>query len=289
MTDQSTLETTRTTSPRARAMEIATQRAKASPHGSGGRVDLVGAGPGDPGLLTLDAVGALTSADVVLHDRLIPEAILGLIDPATERFYVGKARSRHSCAQETLNERMVALAREGRYVVRLKGGDPLVFGRGGEEAAALAAAGVPVRIIPGISAASGCAAYAGIPLTHRDHAYRCQFVTAHRRAGKTDLDWSALVQPQQTVVVYMGLHTLPEVCGEMIAAGAAPETPAAMVERGTLPDQRVVAGTLGDLPERAAGLELQSPALLIVGDVVRLRETITATTNPCEQQDGPEA
>ncbi|MFP4615108.1 MAG: uroporphyrinogen-III C-methyltransferase [Thiohalorhabdus sp.] len=240
------------------------------------RVDLVGAGPGDPGLLTLHAVAALQRAEVVLHDRLIPQEVLDLANPDAERVYVGKARARHHYKQEELNALMVARAREGRYVVRLKGGDPFVFGRGGEEAEALAAEGIPVRIIPGITAAGGCAAYAGIPLTHRDHAYRCQFVTAHRRNGGTELDWAALVQPQQTVVVYMGLHGLDKVCTEMVEAGAPATMPAALVERGTLAAQRVVTGTLGDLPGRVAGLEIQSPALLIVGEVVRLREATEA-------------
>ncbi|WP_026278698.1 MULTISPECIES: uroporphyrinogen-III C-methyltransferase [unclassified Thioalkalivibrio] len=239
-----------------------------------GCVDLVGAGPGDPGLLTLDALSAMQHADILLHDRLIPQAILDLANPKAQRLYVGKARSRHSCDQGDLNDRMVALAREGHYVVRLKGGDPFVYGRGGEEAAAIAAAGVPVRIVPGITAAGGCAAYAGIPLTHRDHAYRCQFVTAHRRAGETNLDWASLVHPQQTLVVYMGLHTLAEVCGEMMAAGADGAMPAALVEQGTRPGQRVIEGVLADLPARVADLDIQSPALLIVGEVVRLRETI---------------
>jgi uroporphyrin-III C-methyltransferase/precorrin-2 dehydrogenase/sirohydrochlorin ferrochelatase len=237
-----------------------------------GRVDLVGAGPGDPGLLTLHAVAALQQAEVLLHDRLIPEAILDLANPEAERIYVGKARASHHYRQEELNALMVARAREGRYVVRLKGGDPFVFGRGGEETEALAAEGIPVGVIPGISAAGGCAAYAGIPLTHRDHAYRCQFVTAHRRSGGTELDWAALVQPQQTVVVYMGLHGLDRVCTEMVAAGAPADMPAALVEQGTTEAQRVVTGTLGDLPALVADLTMQSPALLIVGEVVKLHE-----------------
>jgi len=225
-----------------------------------GRVDLVGAGPGDPGLLTLHAAAALAEADVLLHDRLIPEEVLAMVGPGAERIHVGKARARHYCEQ---NE------------------------RGGEEAEALAAAGVPVRIVPGITAASGCAAYAGIPLTHRDHAYRCQFVTAHRRAGDNQLDWSALVQPQQTVVVYMGLHGLDRVCAEMVEAGAATGMPAALVERGTLVSQRVFAGTLGDLPQRVAGMELQSPAVLVVGEVVRLREAIAPeAATPIPGEDG---
>ncbi|MFA9460453.1 uroporphyrinogen-III C-methyltransferase [Thiohalorhabdus methylotrophus] len=255
-------------------VEIPARFLAGSAESGSGRVDLVGAGPGDPGLLTVHAVAALQRAEVVLHDRLIPQEVLDLANPAAERVYVGKARSRHHYRQEELNALMIDRARSGHYVVRLKGGDPFVFGRGGEEAEALAAADIPVGVIPGITAAGGCAAYAGIPLTHRDHAYRCQFVTAHRRSGGTELDWAALVQPQQTVVVYMGLHGLDKVCTEMVDAGAPPAMPAALVEQGTLPEQRVVTGTLGDLPERVAGLEIQSPALLIVGEVVRLREAI---------------
>lgn len=240
-----------------------------------GRVDLVGAGPGDPGLLTLDAAAALRDAEVLLHDRLIPEAILAMASPQAERCYVGKARSNHSLRQEELNALMIERAREGRYVVRLKGGDPYVFGRGGEEAAALAAAGIPVRVIPGISAAGGCAAFAGIPLTHRDHAHRCQFVTAHRRNGSTELDWEALAAPRQTVVIYMGLNPLAEICAGLVAAGAPATRPAAIIEHGTRPGQRVVAGTLGDLPGRTAALALESPSLLIVGDVVGERARLT--------------
>mgnify|MGYP000615540268 CR=1 FL=1 len=254
----------------ARAVQATAGRAAAE---RAGRVELVGAGPGDPGLLTLHAVAALQQAEVLLHDRLIPQAILDLANPEAERVYVGKARAKHHYRQEELNALMVARAHEGRYVVRLKGGDPFVFGRGGEEAEALAAEGIPVGVIPGIPAAGGCAAYAGIPLTHRDHAYRCQFVTAHRRSGGTELDWSALVQPQQTVVVYMGLHGLDRVCTEMVEAGAPPAMPAALVEKGTTEAQRVVTGTLADLPGQVAGLTIQSPALLIVGEVVNLHGT----------------
>ena len=249
-----------------------------------GRVELVGAGPGDPGLLTLHALAALQQAEVLLHDRLIPQPVLDLANPEAERVYVGKARANHHYRQEDLNALMVARAREGRYVVRLKGGDPFVFGRGGEEAEALAAEGIPVGVIPGISAAGGCAAYAGIPLTHRDYAYRCQFVTAHRRSGGTQLDWAALVQPQQTVVVYMGLHGLDRVCGEMVAAGAPAAMPAALVEQGTLADERVITGTLGDLPDRVAGLTLQSPALLIVGEVVKVREAVRSGAATAEAE-----
>ncbi len=239
-----------------------------------GRVDLVGAGPGDPGLLTLDALAALQRADVVLHDRLVADEVLALAPPEAERHYVGKARARHSYEQGSLNELMVELARIGRHVVRLKGGDPFIFGRGGEEATAIAAAGIPVRVIPGITAAGGCAAYAGIPLTHRDYAHSCQFITARRRHGAIELDREGLARQRQTLAIYMGLSALSEVCDELTAAGLAPTTPAALVERGTLTDQRVLTGTLADLPEQARPLALRSPTLLIVGEVVRLRAAL---------------
>ncbi|WP_435104928.1 uroporphyrinogen-III C-methyltransferase [Arhodomonas sp. AD133] len=237
-------------------------------------MDLVGAGPGDPGLLTLDALAALQCADVVLHDRLVADEVLALAPPEAERHYVGKARARHSYEQGSLNELMVELAQDGRHVVRLKGGDPFVFGRGGEEAASIAAAGIPVRVIPGITAAGGCAAYAGIPLTHRDYAHSCQFITARRRHGAIELDRDGLARPRQTLAIYMGLSALGEVCDELTDAGLAPATPAALVERGTLPDQRVLTGTLANLPDRARPLALRSPTLLIVGDVVRLHAAL---------------
>ncbi|MEF8980631.1 MAG: uroporphyrinogen-III C-methyltransferase [Thiohalorhabdus sp.] len=269
--------------PGASMGSIPSRFAREDPAARAGRVDLVGAGPGDPGLLTLDAAMALERAEVLLHDRLIPESILAMANPEAERVYVGKARANHHYRQADLNGLMVARARDGRYVVRLKGGDPFVFGRGGEEAEALVAEGVPVRVIPGVTAAGGCAAYAGIPLTHRDHAYRCQFVTAHRRGGGTELDWAALVQPQQTLVVYMGLNGLDRVCAEMVTAGAPATMPGALVEQGTLDAQRVITGTLADLPERVSDSAIQSPALLIVGEVVRLHETIAP------ERDGSDA
>lgn len=239
-----------------------------------GRVDLVGAGPGDPGLLTLHAANALQQAEVVLHDRLVSPEILAMIDPAAERIDVGKTRAHHRCPQHELNALLIEHARQGRYVVRLKGGDPLFFGRGGEELAALAEAGVPARVVPGVSAAGGCSAYAGIPLTHRDHAYRCQFVTAYRRAGADDPDWATLARPEQTVVVYMGLQGIDRVCGALIDAGAPGTRPAALVAHGTLATQQVIAGTLADLPAQVAPADIESPTLLIVGDVVRLREQL---------------
>ena len=177
-----------------------------------GRVHLVGAGPGDPELLTLRAARLLASAEVVVHDNLVGPAVLELIGPAAERIYVGKQRSRHSMAQDEINALLVRLARTGRDVVRLKGGDPFIFGRGGEELQVLAAAGVPFEVVPGVTAACGVACFAGIPLTHRDHAQACLWVTGHLKAGGDGLDWAALARPRQTVVIYMGLSELPGIC-----------------------------------------------------------------------------
>ena len=244
-----------------------------------GTVYLVGAGPGDPELLTLRALKLLQAADVVLYDALVDPRILGFCRADARRVAVGKRCGRHSCRQADIHERLIAYARRGHRVVRLKGGDPLLFSRGGEEIEALAAAGVPFEIVPGISAANGCAAYAGIPLTHRDHAQSCVFVTGHTRDGRLDLDWSQLTRPRQTVVVFMGLRTLPLLCAGLIRHGLLPEMPAAVVENGTRSGQRVVAGSLASLPEqvRRAGLEgaaLEGPALVIVGSVVCLREKL---------------
>lgn len=259
--------------------------AELAPTTSGGRVDLVGAGPGDPGLLTLDAVAALQQADLILHDRLVPEAILCLANPAAERHYVGKARSKHSYEQGTLNQLLGEYARNGHYVVRLKGGDPFVFGRGGEEAASLMAEDVPVRVIPGVTAASGCATYAGIPLTHRDHAHSVQFLTAHRQDGAVVLDWGSVANPRQTLAIYMGLDGLEQVCEGLIQSGRDAETPAAVVENGTLTNQRVADGTLTTLPERVREAELASPAMLLVGGVVGLRAELASACARSEAAD----
>jgi uroporphyrin-III C-methyltransferase/precorrin-2 dehydrogenase/sirohydrochlorin ferrochelatase len=239
-----------------------------------GQVTLVGAGPGDPGLLTLDGLRALEQAEVILHDRLIPQEMLDVAPAAAERIFVGKQRSQHHYTQDELNALMIRLGREGKRVVRLKGGDPFVFGRGGEEAAALAEAGIDCRVVPGITAASGCATYAGIPLTHRDHAHACQFITAHDRDGLCDHDWAALVRPQQTLVIYMGLLALRGLCPMLVEHGMDPDMPAALIEKGTTPEQRVLVGTIATLPEIAARHEPTSPAVVIVGEVVRLRETL---------------
>jgi uroporphyrin-III C-methyltransferase len=239
-----------------------------------GRVFLVGAGPGDPDLLTLRAARLLAQADVVVYDHLVGEGVLELIDDRAERIYVGKERSNHSMAQDDINTLLVRQARLGRQVVRLKGGDPFVFGRGGEELQVLAAHGIAFEVVPGITAACGVASYAGIPLTHRDYAQSCLFITGHLKDGSCNLDWPALARPRQTVVIYMGLNGLADICAQLIAHGVAPSMPAAVVQQGTTLDQRVVAATLADLHLRVTEAGLQSPCLIIVGEVVRLHDQL---------------
>lgn len=239
-----------------------------------GKVYLVGAGPGDPELLTLRAARLLAEADVVVHDHLVSAGVLALIGPGVERRYVGKERSHHSMSQDNINTLLVQMAREGRRVVRLKGGDPFVFGRGGEELQVLAANGVTFEVVPGITAACGVASYAGIPLTHRDFAQSCIFATGHLKDGSCDLDWPALARPRQTVVIYMGLSGLAEICRQLIAHGLAADWPAAVVSHGTTAGQQVVAATLAALPDAVAEAGLGSPCLTIVGEVVRLRDQL---------------
>jgi len=250
-------------------------RAETAPNATRhGEVYLVGAGPGDPELLTLRALKLMERAEVVLYDNLVSDAVLNLIPSGVERIYVGKRRANHTLRQEEINQLLVREARAGKRVVRLKGGDPFMFGRGGEEIDTLAANGIPFEVVPGITAALGVAAYAGIPLTHRDHAQACLFVTGHMKDGSMDLDWGALARPRQTVVVYMGLLCLPVLCAKLIEHGQSPGLPAAVVQHGTAPTQRVVTGTLASLPELARRAELHGPTLIIIGEVVRLRERL---------------
>lgn len=238
---------------------------------TGGEVFLVGAGPGDPELLTFKALRLLQKADVVLYDRLVAPAIVDLARRDADKIYVGKARSDHVLPQEEINRLLVQLAQEGKKVCRLKGGDPFIFGRGGEELEQVIAAGIPFQVVPGITAASGCASYAGIPLTHRDHAQSVRFVTGHRRDNTVDLPWPELINPQETLVFYMGLLGLPEITRQLIDHGLAANTPAALVSKGTLPEQQVIVGTLENLALKVEKKNPAAPSLIIVGSVVTLR------------------
>ncbi|XZG71672.1 siroheme synthase CysG [Chitinibacteraceae bacterium HSL-7] len=239
-----------------------------------GAVYLVGAGPGNPDLLTFRALRLMQKADVVLYDNLVSPAILELVRRDAERIYVGKKASNHALPQEDINQLLVKLAKEGRSVLRLKGGDPFIFGRGGEEIAELAANGVDFEVVPGITSAAGASCYAGIPLTHRDYAQSVTFVTGHRKGDEIELDWARLTNAQETVVVYMGVAQAPVLSSKLIAAGRAADTPVAIIERATRPDQRTLVTTLAELPHTIAEAGIKPPALIIIGDVVKLHKQL---------------
>nr|WP_156190888.1 siroheme synthase CysG [Acinetobacter baumannii] len=239
-----------------------------------GEVYLVGAGPGDPELITLKALRLMQQADVVIYDRLVSAPILELCRRDATKIYVGKARSNHSVPQEGINALLVDYAKKGKRVCRLKGGDPFIFGRGGEEIQELFQAGVPFQVVPGITAASGCSAYAGIPLTHRDYAQSVRFLTGHLKEGSPELPWNELVYENQTLVLYMGLVGLERICEQLIAHGQRPDMPVALISKGTTPEQKVVVGSLADIASKVTEHQIHAPTLTIIGEVVRLREQL---------------
>jgi uroporphyrin-III C-methyltransferase/precorrin-2 dehydrogenase/sirohydrochlorin ferrochelatase len=251
-----------------------------------GEVYLVGAGPGDPDLLTFRALRLMQQADVVVYDRLVARAILDMTRPDAEHIYVGKERDKHTMRQEEINKLLARLAKAGKRVVRLKGGDPFIFGRGGEEIDTLAAEGVPFQVIPGITAAAGCASYAGIPLTHRDYAQSVTFVTGHLKDGSMNLNWDMLAQPNQTTVFYMGLVGLPVICRELQAHGVSADMPIALIQQGTTHMQRVYTGTLGTIEGILAKEKPKPPTLIIVGRVVELQDKLSWYKAPEHSDQG---
>jgi uroporphyrin-III C-methyltransferase len=244
------------------------------PHSGAGRVFLVGAGPGDPELITRKGARILAAADTVVFDHLVGEGVLDLAPAAAERIYVGKEPGRHELPQPEINRLLIERARAGRCVVRLKGGDPFVFGRGGEEIIDLTAAGVPFEVVPGVTAASAASAYSGVPLTHRGIARACTLVSGHLTDGDVDLDWEALARPEQTIVVYMGLTAIGIICERLIAHGLNSGTPAVAIRNASVATQRTVSGTVANLPDRIAQEDLKPPAIVIIGEVVRLRQQL---------------
>ena len=240
-----------------------------------GEVYLVGAGPGDPDLLTFKALRLMQQADVVLYDRLVSKGVMELVRRDAELIYVGKKGGSESTRQIDINERLVELAKSGKRVCRLKGGDPFIFGRGGEEIETLSDNGIPFQVVPGITAASGCASYAGIPLTHRNYSQSCRFVTAHLKDGSSNLPWNEFVVEQQTIVFYMALTSVNHICQQLIVHGMHEDMPVALVERGTTPEQIVYTTSLSKLPDLINNQEIHAPTLMIVGEVVSLREKLS--------------
>lgn len=257
-----------------RAEELLRQRLTESDDLYRGEVYLVGAGPGDPDLMTFKAVRLLQSADVVLYDRLVAPAIVDMARRDAQRIYVGKARADHAVPQQEINQMLVDLALEGKRVIRLKGGDPFIFGRGGEEIELLAQQQIPFQVVPGITAASGAACYSGIPLTHRDYAQSVRFITGNLKNGQLELDWEQYRSTTETLVFYMGLQGLPVICEQLQAAGRVPQTPVALVERASTPDQRVLTGTLETMTEIVEAQRPRAPTLIVIGDVVRLHDSL---------------
>ena len=266
------------------AMERALK--SATPGATMGEVYLVGGGPGDPDLVSFRALRLMQQADVVVYDRLVAQPILEMTRRDAERIYVGKERDQHAMRQEEINQLLVDLAKEGKRVVRLKDGDPFIFGRGGEEIDTLSAEGVPFQVVPAVTAASGCAAYSGIPLTHRDYAQSVTFVTGHLKDGSMNLNWKQLAHPHQTIVFYMGLLGLPVIVRELTAQGVSPEMPIALVQQGTTEHQRVFTGTLANIQEIVEREKPKPPTLIIVGDVVQLHEKLSWFKTPLSPQQG---